>query len=329
VVVLSADTIHVREQRTTNATEDSPMKRFCLAWLACLVCLAPLPAQTPEIQAKTSTVLFVQKLQTKEGGFLSEPADPTGGKAQKPTLRATSSAIRALKYLGGALPDKQACVKFVASCFDKSSGGFADVPGGKVDIFTTSVGLMAVAELGMPAEPYYAACIKYLADNVKTFEEIRIAVAGLERIKAESPKKKEWTETVSKEKVPAKGEEDAGRARILASKLVTLMRLDPTSDVTKAPAVLEFIGERLRAGQRASGGYGKDAGLKADLESTYRVMRAFMMLKQKPASVADMLNFIAKCRNNDGGYGVAPGQPSSVGGTYFAAIITHWLEDNK
>jgi hypothetical protein len=322
---LSIVSILVREHRTIIATEVSPMKRFCLAWLACLFCLAPLPAQTPEIQAKTPTVLFVQKLQTKEGGFLAEPEDPTGGKAQKPTLRATSSAIRALKYLGGELPNQQACVKFVASCFDKPSGGFADVPGGKVDIFTTSVGLMAVAELGMPAEPYYAACIKYLADNVKTFEEIRIAVAGLEQIKAESPKKKEWTDTVLKEMVPAKGAEDAGRARILASKVVTLMRLGQTVDEAKLPGLLPG----LRAGQRASGGYGKDAGLKADLESTYRVVRAFMMLKQKPASVADMLNFIAKCRNNDGGYGVAPGQPSSVGGIYFAAIITHWLEDNK
>ena len=28
-------------------------------------------------------------------------------------------------------------------------------------------------------------------------------------------------------------------------------------------------------------------------------------------------------------YGVAPGQPSSVGGTYFAAIITYWLKQKS
>jgi hypothetical protein len=37
-------------------------------------------------------------------------------------------------------------------------------------------------------------------------------------------------------------------------------------------------------------------------------------------------SFVAKCRNADGGYGVAPGQPSNISGTYFAAIILHWLK---
>ena len=36
--------------------------------------------------------------------------------------------------------------------------------------------------------------------------------------------------------------------------------------------------------------------------------------------------FIAKCRNEDGGYGVAPGQPSNLSGTYYAAIIRYWLD---
>ena len=29
---------------------------------------------------------------------------------------------------------------------------------------------------------------------------------------------------------------------------------------------------------------------------------------------------------DDGGYGVTPGAPSSVSGTYFAAILHHWLD---
>jgi hypothetical protein len=63
------------------------------------------------------------------------------------------------------------------------------------------------------------------------------------------------------------------------------------------------------------------------LESSYRIMRCFMMLKEKPADVDAFKGFIAKCRNRDGGYGVAPGQPSSVGATYFASIILHWLDE--
>jgi hypothetical protein len=50
------------------------------------------------------------------------------------------------------------------------------------------------------------------------------------------------------------------------------------------------------------------------------------MLKAKPET-AGVLAFIDKCRNSDGGYGVAPGQPSSVSGTYFAGIIRHWLAE--
>ena len=65
----------------------------------------------------------------------------------------------------------------------------------------------------------------------------------------------------------------------------------------------------------------------SDLETTYRVMRAFMMLKDRPSDVNGLRRFIARCRNTDGGYGVAPGQPSTVGGSYFAAIIRHWLVD--
>jgi prenyltransferase beta subunit len=231
--------------------------------------------------------------------------------------------VRTLKYLGGSVPDKQACIKFVASCFDKEVGGFADVPGGKADVFTTAVGLMAVVELKMPAEPYHAACIKFLAQHAKTFEEIRIAVAGLEAVNAESPRKAEWTAVVMKLEVPPK--KDPGHSRMLASKVVTLLRLGHAVDKDMLPEIVAGLG----AGQRLNGGYGKDDSPKSDLESTYRVMRAFMMLKTKPASVENLMNFLAKCRNSDHGYGVAPGAPSSVSGTYFAAIIMYWFEEKK
>jgi len=56
------------------------------------------------------------------------------------------------------------------------------------------------------------------------------------------------------------------------------------------------------------------------------VMRSFMMLKEQPADTVRLRTFVAACRNKDGGYGVAPGQPSSVAGTYYAASVLHWLE---
>ena len=82
----------------------------------------------------------------------------------------------------------------------------------------------------------------------------------------------------------------------------------------------------LKAGQKGDGAFASQQGL-SDLEATYRVMRAFSLLKEKPNDVAKLRAYIAKCRNADGGYGVSLGEASSAGGTSYAAIITHWLDE--
>ncbi|MCI0379883.1 MAG: hypothetical protein L0215_20060 [Gemmataceae bacterium] len=264
------------------------------------------------------TIAFVQKLQTNTGGFLSMAPQPNIRLA--PNLRATSSAVRALHYLGGKVPDHDACAKFVDSCFDPASGGFADFAKGKPDVFSTAVGIMAVTELKMPTDKYGPAAIKYLTENAKSFEEIRIAAAGLERLKAQSLKSKEWLKEVAKlqNKDGTFGKE-AGLARDTGGAVVTLLRLG--GELSNRDHILRV----LKEGQRPSGGYGKGVDFGADLESTYRVMRCFVMLKAQPERVEGMRTFVAKCRNEDGGYSVVPGDTSTVSGAYFAAIILHWL----
>jgi hypothetical protein len=83
----------------------------------------------------------------------------------------------------------------------------------------------------------------------------------------------------------------------------------------------------LNAGQRKDGGFGKPGVEGSDLATTYRVARAFHMLKTQPEKAGRLRDFIARCRNDDGGYGVAPGQPSNVSGCYYAGIILHWLNE--
>jgi len=98
------------------------MKHFLLACLCATVCLSPARGQSSE--QKQQTVLALQGLQAKDGGFL--PVFAPGSKpAPKSSLRATTSALRALKYMGGEPRDKEACLVFVERCFDKESGGFA------------------------------------------------------------------------------------------------------------------------------------------------------------------------------------------------------------
>ena len=88
----------------------------------------------------------------------------------------------------------------------------------------------------------------------------------------------------------------------------------------------EPVRKLWREDQRNSGGYGKDEAPNADLESSYRVMRGLMMVKEVPADAEGLRSFVAKCRNDDGGYGPAPGETSTVSGTYYATIIRKWLD---
>jgi prenyltransferase beta subunit len=85
----------------------------------------------------------------------------------------------------------------------------------------------------------------------------------------------------------------------------------------------------LNKAQRGDGGFGKADAAGSDLETTYRVVRTYTMLGSLPIRRGDCRDFVARCRNLDGGYGVAPGQPSSASGTYFASIVLHWLAGKK
>jgi hypothetical protein len=262
------------------------------------------------------TIEYLQKLQTTSGGFLQRAAEPA------PTLRATSAAARALHYFGGRLANKQGVIRFIESCYDPASGGFADVPKGTPNVFTTASGMIAVAGLQVPGDKYVQGGLKYLDKNVQTFEEVRIAAAALEGVKQSSPRAAAWLKIIlATRNFDGSYGKDAGRARATGSAIVAIIRLG--GPVDNLPVILTALNE----GQHPNGGWGKDnEDTASDLESTYRVMRAFVMLKRKPGAPAGVRSFIAKCRNDDGGYGVTPGEASTVSGTYYAAIVLHWLD---
>jgi prenyltransferase beta subunit len=289
--------------------EEPAVKRTIVA-VAVLLVVVPIQAA----ESNKSTIAYLQKLQNKDGGFR-----PAADK-DKSSLRATSSAIRALKYFGGDVPDRSGAANFVKSCYDKSSGGFADAPGGKPDVALTAVGLMALVELKIPLDDYETGAIRYLGENSKTFEDIRIAVAGLEAVHKKAPQNEAWLEQVNKMRNSngffGKGD---GQARDTGGAIAAILRMG--GKVAHADQVLKVLNE----GQRTSGGFGKE-GAEAELETSYRVTRAFHMLKTKPEGAAKLREFVGKCRNPDGGYGVMPGQPSGVGPTYFAGIILYWLK---
>ncbi len=292
------------------------MRRTLLAGLCLLTVLAPARAQTAD--QKKATVAYIRGLQQTDGGFA--PAVAGGVKS---SLRATSAAACVLKYFGDTGPARAPAAPFIARCFDQESGGFADAPGGKADVVTTAVGLIALEGYALPIRPYERAA-KYLDDHVQGFEQIRIAAAGFEAIHRRPAKADEWLREIAALRNPdgTYGSGD-GKARATGGAVVAVLRLGG-----KVPHP-EMILKSLDAGQREDGAWGKEGTRGSDLESSYRVMRAYHMLQTGPArpAHADRLRaFIARCRNADGGYGVAGGQKSTLSGTYYAATILHWLD---
>ena len=290
---------------------------------ASFLLLMLLPAIVRAAPAEQETIKFIQSLQNADGGFLSAPQDPNVDQAPRSSLRATSSAIRALKYFGGELPNRGKVEKYVASCFDATTGGFSDVPQGKPDFFITAIGIMAVVELKMNEDPYVSKAIPFLT-AAKEFEDVRLAAAGMEAAKRFVP------ETVAawlRQMAELRNDDGSygkskGEARMTGSVVALILRANGKLTDAEKKSSLQV----LHNGQQTDGGFAKPDAKASDLETTYRVMRAYMMLKEKPKDVAKLKEFVAKCRNKDGGYGIAPGQPSNISGTYFAGIVVHWLK---
>ena len=282
--------------------------------LSLILILVPFSARTVA-EDKAETIKFLTGLQQADGGFLPAPGAKGGS-----SLRATSAAVRAIKYLGGEVPNRAKARDFVLSCYHADTGAFSDQPGGAGDVTHTAVGLMAVAEL----DPKFLVgeSITYLGKTAKTFEERRLAVAGMEAVRAMHPAISKWFEEVKQGRNPdgTYGSGD-GLARETGGIAAMILRVgyEISPDHRKA------IVAALKGAQRSDGGFGKADTKSSDMETTYRVMRAFHLLKEEPADVAKLKEFLAKHRNADGGYGATPGQPSTVSGTYYVAIVEYWL----
>jgi len=293
-----------------------------------LIVLLPgfAPAQDEKIDADIKQRLaaskFVQLLQDGKGGFASGPKD------LNPSLKATSAAIRAIKYLTGkaSVANVKLHAEYVLSCYDPKTGGFADTPGGKPDLTTTAVGVMAAIELEIPKDKL-AKAMDYLKENAKSFEDVRIGAAAVEAwgVKECPFDLKPWLEIAAKElREDGTAGKDEGIPRETASIIAMQLRLGVPEKQLKNSNKLDDV---LQAGQWPDGGYGRAGAKGSDLESTYRVMRAFVLMKERPKNRDGMRALIAKCRNVDGGFGVKPGDASTTAGTYFAAIITKWLDE--
>jgi len=269
---------------------------------------SPSHAQTPAELAQTAAT--VASLQNPDGGFAPAPGEPS-------SLPATSSALRILHYVAGPIPDVLGCVKYIKACRTES-GGFAKTPGGEPDSLTTATGLMAAVELKIADKSMIDGAIAFFHDHAKELEQVRMAIAALESADAESPNYPRWIEQIETLRKPDGGFGDGPDRAFLAGTVgATVLRAGGTLEDREA------VAEAIKSNQRPDGGWAREAG-DSDLASSYRVLRALHMLKEKP-DLERLSGFIARCRKDNGLYSNTPEGEAALGPTYYAAIMTRWI----
>ena len=283
------------------------------SWLFCLVAILFIAtiasAELLSREQRDATFKYINSLQNADGGFR-----PTA--APGPSLvSATSSAMRAFKNLGRPITDK--AEKFVLQCLHES-GGFSDTPGGTPDIRTTWMGVSAIVNMkGTP--PQNVEKIRdFVTNNAKIiYPDIYFAAATMEDAKMKTPKALEWIAAVEATRNP---DGTYGKnANEIAHAVVIILVLGGTVK-DPAPAV-----KGMKGAQRPDGSF-SGTGEASDVPSTYTVMRALWMLKEKP-DLARLVEYIGRCRNADGGYGASPGKLSNMTFTYMASSVLCWANE--
>jgi hypothetical protein len=260
--------------------------------------------------ASSESLQYVLSLRNPDGGYRANAA------AGPSSLGATSSSLRAIKYFGGTVPDRQAVLEYLMSCVDMSAGGAADQPGGTVDVRSTAMAVMTAVELGLDSSQYEEPILRFFGERAQALPDIYIAAAALDAAGLRAPRASAWVAEYAKSGRPDGSYGDS--IGDTAGAVVTILRLGGELERKEQSLAL------LTSAQRPDGGYGTAEA--SDLGTTYRVLRALRMAKAKP-DTARMRAFVQSCRNSDGGYGPAPGQPSAVSPTYFAAIVLRWIDE--
>ena len=265
--------------------------------------------------AKTASV--VKLLQNDDGGFASEK----GGAS---SVGATNSAVRVLKHVGGSVPNVIKAVAYVKSCFvagENGTGGIASTPGGKTDLMTTCIGLLAWGDLQIEPGTEVPACLKYLSENAKSYEEVRMSIAAFEAVKqSDKPTFERWTKQMeSMANTDGTFGQGEKAAFMTGGTIAAFLRMgQPIHDARKILSV-----DLIRKAQKSDGGWSDKPGDKSDIGATYRVMRSMYMMREKP-DMKRLYQFIADRRTETGLYAAVPGEKGNLGSTYTATILLWW-----
>jgi hypothetical protein len=281
---------------------------------------AVLFAQTAD--EKKATLKFIDSLRDPDTGAWAV-SPPKEGEKLKPSLRAVNGAVNALRCFGGELTEKEKVQKFVMGCYDEKTGAFAE-PGDKPTVAMTSVGVLAATAVGIDKAKYKKA-MGYIEENAMGFEDYRIGAAAIEAfgVKESGIDAGVWVRLAywaSFKLPPSSGYFPSRDYRATVSFAALCLRLDQKLAKQEREEAVRVIWDK----QQKDGGWQYSIRT-SDAETTYRVMRALMLLKEKPKDPEAVAKFVASCRRKDGGYGVDADAPSSMSGVYYAAKVSEWL----
>lgn len=299
------------------------MKKLCylfVCWIIAWVSPSVIRAQTAiEVAAEYAiTAETVQSLQNEDGGFAAEK----GGES---SISSTNASIRILKHTGSSILDPVRAAKFVRSCFvvgENGEGAFAQKPGGKPDLITTCIAMLAWGDLQMEPGTEVPAALKYLVAHAKAYEEVRLSIAAFEAVGLKDEEAfgrwfKQYEAMANADGTFGKGENEA---MMTGGTIAAYLRMG--QPVHQARRIL--AAEVIRKGQKADGGWSSKTDETGDLGTSYRVMRAMFMMNELP-NVPKLRSFIAARRTENGLYASEPGGTGNVSSTYTATIMLWWL----
>ncbi len=286
-------------------------RRTFLSFLSALA-LIPVASASLRVQNPDEiSIRYVSALQNADGGFRATQPEA------KSELKNTPAATRAIHYFKGKMPNQKGIVQFVQGLYDPAAGGFHE-PGAPVDVRSTAMGLMSLAELKQkPNKEQAAAIATYFDQNAKTLADIYIAEAALFAADLKPLHPENWLAAFKATQKPDGSFGDAAGDTARAAITYFRLKVEPPN---RAGIVTS-----LKSAQKSDGAFGIP-GMPSDLGTSYPIMRAFFLLKEKP-DIGRMWAFVKSCRNSDGGYGPSPGKSSSVGSTYYASIILYWIDE--
>ena len=129
------------------------------------------------------------------------------------------------------------------------------MPGGKPEVITTAVGLMAASELKIADAAMIKEAAVFLGKNAHSFEEVRMAIAGLEAIDGTSPDFPRWFDQIQAMRNPdGTFGQGPGQAFATGGSAAAILRMGLKLD--KRDEVIAAI----KAGQRPEGAWSKDDG---------------------------------------------------------------------